>query len=593
MNKYKLRTVLLSVLALLILSAAFTASAYCAFKNIISSETERMEDGLSGLCAAEEGRLQDSLDRLTDEARASAALVALTGADSEQLYRCFDLSLESSRADAALLFSGDGLLKYGALEYRDVFAPCAMTALTSGVPVLSDALPCADGSYRFAVSYPFKDGSGTLCAVTLLYPDTLLSELSVSPALGNIATLRLLRADGSAISPKTGSSPWLLQSVGDAPTLSAISGTLTPCADEAGQDVLLFSSPAGINSWYFACSVPMSYIYACAQDSFKASSAFILTTFVALCVMLLVGILLQLSRRRRLRLERQRFDFAANQSSRAVFEYRRDTDRLRLISRCADICLPGSSRRVPLSQMINLLAPEDRGELSSALHLLSEEGYAEATLRMTGLRGAEGYHWYHITAKELGGASGAIVIGTIEDIDERERERIDLLHKAITDPLTGLFNRAETERMVNERLAALDAEQSGTFCIIDMDNFKHINDTQGHECGDRALRFFARQLRAAFRFGDIVGRLGGDEFVVYMGLTSDRRVVSRRIDELMRSLSVRESAADADLPELSCSIGCVAAQTGDDFALVYNLADKALYRAKTSGKRRAEFEETA
>ena len=64
--------------------------------------------------------------------------------------------------------------------------------------------------------------------------------------------------------------------------------------------------------------------------------------------------------------------------------------------------------------------------------------------------------------------------------------------------------------MINERLAPLKEGQTGTFCIVDLDNFKLINDNNGNDCGDRALMFFARRLRSTCRFGDIIGRRGGD-----------------------------------------------------------------------------------
>ena len=592
MNKQKLLVALLTVLCVFALAVTFTASAYHSFKNVILSETERIESGMTEASAVGQTQLQSSIALLTGEVRAAAKLVALTGTDSEHLYRCFDLNAQDSTSDAALLFDSSGLLKYGILEYRDLFAPCAAEALRSGGPSMSDSIVCSDGISRFAISVPFTDSEGAIGTVSLLYPVSVLTEPSCTAASGSM-TLRLLTAYGSAVIPGAEPSPWQLSANSGEPVLSAISGQFTRCIDSEGRDTLVLSTPAGVNSWYLVCGVPMSYIYSCAETTFTANSSFILITFIIVTALVVFGVIFIASRQRKLRLERQRFSFAASQSNRAVFEYCRSTDRLSLVSNCESICLPGRKRHVPLDSFISTLGPKDRDELGKAIRILNEEGFTQVTVRMKGLRATDDYHWYHITAEELTSSSKAIVIGTIEDIDEREKERIALLQKAITDPLTGLYNRAETERMINERLIALQPGQAGTFCIIDMDNFKLVNDTNGHDCGDRALLFFAERLSATFRFGDIIGRLGGDEFVVYMAQTGDHDVVLRRFDELMDSLSVRESAQDAALPELTCSIGCVVAQVGDDFSLVYNLADKALYRAKTSGKRRAEFEETA
>ena len=71
----------------------------------------------------------------------------------------------------------------------------------------------------------------------------------------------------------------------------------------------------------------------------------------------------------------------------------------------------------------------------------------------------------------------------------------------------------------------MEENEQAVFALLDLDDFKDINDKYGHDCGDRALIYFADKLRTTFRFGDIIGRLGGDEFVVYMTLTSDRKIV--------------------------------------------------------------------
>ena len=157
------------------------------------------------------------------------------------------------------------------------------------------------------------------------------------------------------------------------------------------------------------------------------------------------------------------------------------------------------------------------------------------------------------------------------------------MQKATTDCLTGLCNRAETEQSIRERLAELGKNDHSVFAILDLDDFKHINDLYGHDCGDRALIFFAEKLRTTFRFGDVIGRLGGDEFIVYMTLTSDKQVLAHRIGELMDSLKMSRSD-DADLPPITCSVGCCIANQGDEFEDLYKTADAALYESKTRGK---------
>ncbi len=590
MNKQKLRLALMTVSCVLFLLALFTLSAYHSFKKIIVSETQRIEANMAFISDLEVKNLQDTLSHLVTETSSVAGLVSIIGTDSSQLYRCLDSGIENGLSESALLFGSDGLLKYGTFNYRDAFASSAMKALAAGGPTVSEVFSVDGGASLFAVTVPFEDSSGTPAALSLIYPASVLASYPPNPQ-GGPFTLSLLKADGSPlIATEDGTSIWQLSETRGEPLLSALSYKFSGYVGTDGGEQLILSAPIGINDWYLVTSVPKSYIFDSAERGFLSNNGFVIISFVILASLVFSGILFLSSRQRKLSLERQRFNFATSQSNRAVFEYGLESDHLNFISNCKNISLPNDEKAVSLSSFVSLLKPEDRLDMDNAIRTLKEDGCTQVTLRMSGLRKTCDYHWYHITAEKLSGSTS--VIGTIEDIDERETERIDLLKKAITDPLTGLFDRAETERLISEHLASLEEGRCGTFCIVDMDNFKLINDNNGHDCGDKALSFFAKRLRDTFRFGDIIGRLGGDEFVVYMSFTSNKEVVLRRFDELMNSLS-RRTGEECKLPQLTCSIGCVIAQPGDDFSFVYTLADKALYRAKTSGKRRVEFEETA
>lgn len=585
MNKQKPRMALLAVLCVLLPAVTLTVSALHSFKNTISAETEYLQSCMADVSLSGHAQLQASLQTLVDESRAAAKLVALADGSEELLYRSLDLSLQDSPSDAVLLFGGDGALEYGAPEYRDLFSPNAMQALRSPAPVFSDSIICSDGISRFSVSVPCAH-NGSPGSLSLILPVSVIAEPEV-PFSG--ITLRLLNAYGSAALPGAEPSPWQLMATGGEPAVSALSGSVTNCPDSSGNDWLVLAEPTGFNSWYLVCGVPMSYIYSRAAMSLVSNSLFIFVTLAVLLAMVIFGISFINSRQKRLALERQRFDFAARQSNRTVFEYSRSKDRLSIIGSCEGVSLPEGERSVPLSWLVALIHPDDRQEFDHALNILHADGCTRATLRIRGLRPSADYHWHCLTAEELTRTGSSIVIGILEDIDDREKEHLALLHKAITDPLTGLYNRVESERMINELLSSFAEGEAGTFCIVDLDNFKQINDTNGHYCGDLSLIFFAECLRSTFSQGDIIGRLGGDEFVVFMSRTSDKELVLRRLDALTAALS-RRTGGESALPELSCSIGCVTAQTGDDFGLIYNLADKALYRAKTSGKRKTEFE---
>ncbi|MDW3216375.1 MAG: GGDEF domain-containing protein [Ilumatobacteraceae bacterium] len=152
--------------------------------------------------------------------------------------------------------------------------------------------------------------------------------------------------------------------------------------------------------------------------------------------------------------------------------------------------------------------------------------------------------------------------------------------QADTDPLTGLLNRRAMENQAREMRT-----QHSMFgvAMADLDHFKDLNDTFGHDTGDRALRLFARVLQSAVRDADIVARHGGEEFVIILpeaDVTSSAPVLHRLQQRLAEALT------DAQLPTFTVSIGLVDSSYGSDLSELVNLADRALMQAKSDGRDR-------
>ena len=162
-----------------------------------------------------------------------------------------------------------------------------------------------------------------------------------------------------------------------------------------------------------------------------------------------------------------------------------------------------------------------------------------------------------------------------------EQEVAEILDQATRDPLTGLRNRTYTVDAVNEHIRE---GIHGTLLMIDLDNFKQINDIYGHLAGDEVLKELADILRRHFRGNDILCRIGGDEFLVFVsGLTNKGEIRSRAasiIGEIDRWL--RQKGYDS---HFSLSIGISQTPSdGNDFNTLYQCADKALYHVKQNGK---------
>jgi diguanylate cyclase (GGDEF)-like protein len=154
------------------------------------------------------------------------------------------------------------------------------------------------------------------------------------------------------------------------------------------------------------------------------------------------------------------------------------------------------------------------------------------------------------------------------------------LVQAEADPLTGLLNR----RALENRVRKLRAEHMPfALAMADLDHFKDLNDTFGHDTGDRALRLFARVAQNAVRDGDLVSRHGGEEFVFVL-VGSDANDSAPVLNRLRERLA--EALAGAQLPPFTVSAGIVDSTWSDDLPELLEHADRALLQAKASGRDR-------
>jgi diguanylate cyclase (GGDEF)-like protein len=192
-----------------------------------------------------------------------------------------------------------------------------------------------------------------------------------------------------------------------------------------------------------------------------------------------------------------------------------------------------------------------------------------------------------------GGAAGADVgaVTRLETIAELVGTRIGMLRvmqqthlQAATDALTGLLNRRTVEDRAHELL-----RHGIPFALAmgDLDHFKEINDTHGHDAGDRALRLFARTLQTTFRSEDVVARFGGEEFVILFPnrTTTEAAAALERVREQL-VLAI----AAGPVPGFTASFGVSHSDEWTDLEELLRAADNALFRAKREGRNRVIVE---
>ena len=165
----------------------------------------------------------------------------------------------------------------------------------------------------------------------------------------------------------------------------------------------------------------------------------------------------------------------------------------------------------------------------------------------------------------------------------------ELERLATHDALTGLLNRRAVLARLDAQLGdGGEATRRFGCLLVDLDNFKRVNDTLGHAAGDAVLRTMADRIGASLRANDVLGRLGGDEFLVVLpGADAETaEAVARRI------AAITVTVGEAEQVVVSASCGAVAVRSGEgrDHATVVAAADALLYQAKQAGRRTYRFD---
>ncbi|MBS1871083.1 MAG: EAL domain-containing protein [Actinobacteria bacterium] len=196
----------------------------------------------------------------------------------------------------------------------------------------------------------------------------------------------------------------------------------------------------------------------------------------------------------------------------------------------------------------------------------------------------------HATLVRAADGSPQHFLGQIQDVSERVRYEAQLQHMADHDPLTGLLNRRSFERELNQHIAQVQRYgPEGAALVLDIDRFKHINDTLGHNVGDELIVKVAQTLRTRLRDSDVLARLGGDEFAILLprGGAAEAGRVADAVLAAVRAQSVVTAAGRRR--SITASIGIALFSDTERLSAedVLVNADLAMYDAKEAGRDRA------
>lgn len=229
--------------------------------------------------------------------------------------------------------------------------------------------------------------------------------------------------------------------------------------------------------------------------------------------------------------------------------------------------------------------PDDLPLLRSKMGALKDGAASEVMdVRIAGVDGR--YTWSRIRATTIFDQEGKseYIVGMVYDIDQLKNDALSMQQQAQRDSLTRLLNKASTQQQIAVYLPQRRSNSLGAMLVMDLDNFKAINDVHGHFYGDAVLNQVGTTLRNLFRSQDILGRIGGDEFMILLKDLPDQKVVEDRCALLVETLEAQLQKLAPTLP-VSVSVGAALAPLhGDSYSELYRHADEALYLAKRRGK---------
>lgn len=342
-------------------------------------------------------------------------------------------------------------------------------------------------------------------------------------------------------------------------------------------------TPLGIHDWFIFTVIPESAVRT--QFGFISDQVYFLTIKLLLIFLFLFAVFTLMDRRQtkrlkeekeRLRVSEERYRILSEMSRDILFEGDCQKGTIEIGDHYMEGFEDLKNRPVQMVTGEHYIAKEDWAKLHAGYEEMLDTG---KDINMDFQIQSEDHHiiWMRIIASVLYDQYGRPhrVIGKLTNIDEEKKKNNELVKKAELDSLTDIYNRRTVEFFINQFLSGEGADGCHSLLILDVDDFKNINDTLGHLAGDQALIDLVANIRNNIRRSDIIGRIGGDEFVVFLKDMVD--------DDQMEAITQKISQAVLRSQNLPINLSVGAARypcDGMDFQQLYGYADAAMYHEK-------------
>ncbi|MDO4556217.1 MAG: diguanylate cyclase [Lachnospiraceae bacterium] len=364
--------------------------------------------------------------------------------------------------------------------------------------------------------------------------------------------------------------------------------TVVPLGSYDGNPYFMVVSDLGFNGYHYVVCASMAETSTFASAVIEKNNRYFFILAVAFLLTNLAVVLSIIHTYFISQRDYDKYSLLEKFSDTVLFEYSYKTDKLRLTPNADQLLKIRSFEIDHFSKQLDVLNifTGDSSIIAQALKNKKRKGQQEIRLRF--LRPDDTYFWgmvHFIYSFDV--RKNPVIVGKITDIDKIKAKEDILKERARHDLLTALMNKGTIEQEISEYLKITE---TGLLFIIDLDDFKQINDTYGHPCGDNVLQVTAQCIQTVFCENALTGRIGGDEFMIFLPDVSSKNQAEQKCRSLF--LTFENSLRAENLPVVTISVGIACyPENGSTFSSLYHTADQLLYKAKKGGKSQFYFYE--